>query len=203
MKDMAVPLIALAVLLSSATAYTETEGEEFIIEQLTGSPDIPDWVAYSFFLLKVNGRRHDFHIFADAFGIEQDTVEGASRVHFLESWFLESAAAIERERNVTTAALLCSDDWEDMNLEEFIQGVEQLETEVERIYQVEYDATEQQLSSSERQAFKRYLRKSKAATSLTDMDNRKFYEEAGEEEFRITQAKTCERLPAEYASWKN
>jgi len=203
MKNLALVLTVLSVLLGPATARTQTADDEAIVEVHRGSPNIPDWVSYSLFLPMVNEGSHGFHIFADAFGIEQDTVEGASRVSFLESWFLESAATIERERYATTAALLCSGNWQDMNLEQFIRGLERLESEVERIYQMEYVATVQELSPSERRAFKNYLQQSKSATTYGDMDNRKFYEEAGEEEFRNTHAATCERLPAEYAARRN
>lgn len=203
MKVLAAVLVALTVLLTPASARTDPAGEEAVIEVYRGSQNIPDWVSYSLFLIVVNGGGHGDHIFANAFGIEQGTIEGDARAAVLGDWFVESAEAIESERNVTTAKWLCSENWQDMSLEQFIRGVEKLESDTEHFYQQEYVATIQQLSPSERRAFKSYLRESKSTTSYTDMDDRKYFEEAGEEEFRITHSATCERLPDEYALWRN
>jgi hypothetical protein len=51
---------------------------------------------------------------------------------------------------------------------------------------MEYLGTMQALSPAEHRAFRRYLRKSKSATSLTDVDDQTFFEQSGEEEFRST-----------------
>ena len=198
MKDLVAVFFAFTVLIGLARADNGTAGEDMVIEAYSGGPEIPDWVSYSHFLVMVNGGFHSDHIFGEAFDIRQDTIEGRSRIRFLESWFLESADAVDRERNASTYELLCSGNWQGMNLEQFIVGLEKLEPEVENIYQKEYDATVEQLSPSESRAFRSYLDESKLSTSYGDIDDRMYFEARGEEEFRTTHAATCNRLPAEW-----
>jgi hypothetical protein len=169
LKGWTVTILIVGLLLSFA-AYCN-DSDEVLIETWSGSPELPDDMAYNTFLAMItgNGAEPGFarRKLGMIFGIQGHTQDGADEIDELYSWFLVSRAEIEQEVAAETVVLLCSGDWESMGREDVIHGIEAHSLFRESVTRDHYEATLRQLPDSDRAAFQAYIEKVKLGTGAT------------------------------------